>query len=393
MLLNYSDQLDNKSSPEFIQLSDKVSKELYKVFRPLYPNTLIRVIINKFTKGSVIAETKLEFTSNATTADAPQSADAVRILYNSINSSGYVGVLPVDRLSIQSDTVTIQQLPLSTTSVAFQTQVGFISDLYSNSSVAYQQLENKTLVWLLSILKPYYGDPVQLALNFSNNSNWVSTSVKLQFNTTVFVSSTVLINNILQSSSPVPLVKYTLTVNAMPAVPLAYNIFTYNLRILNKQFSSDMSNRSSAAFAELSTQLKQALLTLFQIKNGFTDLYVTDMKMGSVITSTTFMYKPDTTTSSDVTNTLLSGISQVNLQGIQLDPWSIVGSATPVPPAQTPFPGYAIAIIVLCSLLIILIPVVLVVALKTRLFKKLARACSLRSPDSFDLRARLYEAF
>ncbi|CAJ0932829.1 unnamed protein product [Ranitomeya imitator] len=66
--------------------------------------------------------------------------------------------------------------------------------------------------------------------------------------------------------------------------------------------------------------------------------------------------------------------------------WSYIlfSNTSPVAPTNPPpgssVPGYGVAIIVMCILLILAIPLVIVLALKTDLCRRLSNACSLKPP-------------
>ncbi|KAG2471148.1 ZAN protein, partial [Polypterus senegalus] len=359
MLLNYSDQLDNKSSPEFIQLSDKVSKELYKVFRPLYPNTLIRVIINKFTNGSIITDMTLTFKANNT---APSNTEVVNTLYKMVNTSGYANGLPLDRNSIQSNAA---------------------AHLWQSS----KRKPDECAILLLQVTSPsrrggqLRGEPplTVWVISYSNSSNWTQASLILQLSAKQAASTPTIISNIL--ATPSPSLTYTedsLQVNGSQA-PI--QVFPFDLRILNKAFVAGMSSQTSSLFKDFSNQVIQSVTSLFSEKAGFSQVYVSQLRNGSVIASTNISYASGTSNRDNVAQVLYSGITQLSLDGLELDPASVTPAATPL--AQ-PFPGFAVAIIVMCSLAILAIPIILVVSdapiVKLVQRKKVPSTKEIRSP-------------
>ncbi|RXM33944.1 Taste receptor cell protein 1 [Acipenser ruthenus] len=213
---------------------------------------------------------------------------------------------------------------------------------------------------------------------FSNSDDWIQTKVEYQFSTPIIVNPSKIIDGILASTSPVRYVRYTLKVNENQA---QFDMVLFSLRILNKDFSNGLSNRGSTEFKELSTQVTTSIKKLFGNEKGFSEVYVTKLTKGSVVASTEVTFSPGPTSPSRVSQILLNGVPSLETEGLKIDSTSI---NPPAPPTPRPFPGFAVAIIVLCGLAILIIPILIIVALKTGLFRKLAQAFSLRSPDYYD---------
>ncbi|XP_041083002.1 uncharacterized protein LOC121299356 isoform X1 [Polyodon spathula] len=344
----------------------------------MFPATYIRSLVRSFRPGSVIPEVDLEFKANSTT---PSNPDIVRVLYTAVNGSGYVGDLELNRTSINSDTATVNTLPPLKIVTEFLLIDGFTPGLSSSISAESINLNDKINNWLKPILEKYYGQTMVNSpfANFSNSDNWIQTKVEYQFNTPIIVNTSKIIADILASTSPVRYVKYTLKVNAENQAQ--FHRFLFSLRILNKDFSDSLSNRGSTEFKELSTQITTSINTVFGNENRFSEVYVLKLTKGSVIASTEVTFSQGSTSLNSVSQILLNGVPYLETRGLIIDPTSI---SPPVPPTPRPFPGFAVAIIVLCGLAILIIPVLIIVALKTRLLKKLAQAFSLRSPDYYD---------
>ncbi|XP_041074601.1 uncharacterized protein LOC121294683 [Polyodon spathula] len=377
ILMDFNETLRDENSQDFKDLSDKVTRALDSVYRVLYPVIFVRAVVRRFSPGSVIPEVDLEFKANSTT---PNNPDIVRTLYTALNGSGNVGNLVLDRTSIKSDTADVNTLPPLRIVTEFLLIDGFTSGLSSSISAESIKLSDKINNWLKPIFEKYYGQTIvnSVFANFSNSNNWIQTKVEYQFSTPIMVNPSKIIDDILASTSPVSYVRYTLKVNENQA---QFDMFPFSLRILNKDFSNGLSNRGSREFKELSTQVTTSIKKIFRNEKGFSEVYVMKLTKGSVVASTEVTFSLGSTSLNRVSQILLNGVPFLETQDVKIDPTSI---SPPVPPAPRPFPGFAVAIIVLCGLAILIIPILIIVALKTRLFKKLAHAFSLRSPDYYD---------
>ncbi|KAK1157914.1 hypothetical protein AOXY_G24099 [Acipenser oxyrinchus oxyrinchus] len=379
MIMDFKETLRDEKSQDFKDLSDKVTRDvsLYLIFLKKFgtSNVLFHSSIHYFFPGSVILEVDLEFKANSTT---PSNPDIVRALYTAVNGSGNVGDLILDRTSIKSETASVNTVPPLRIVTEFLLIDGFTPELSSSISAESIQLNDKINNWLKPILEKYYGQTMvnSAFANFSNSDNWIQTKVEYQFNTPIIVNPSKIIDGILASTSPVRYVRYTLKVNENQA---QFDMVPFSLRILNKAFSDGLSNRGSTEFKELSTQVTTS--KLFGNEKGFSEVYVMKLTKGSVVASTEVTFSPGSTSPSRVSQILLNGILSLETEGLKIDPTSI---NLPVLPTPRPFPGFAVAIIVLCGLAILIIPILIIVALKTGLFRKLAQAFSLRSPDYYD---------
>ncbi|RXM96028.1 hypothetical protein EOD39_16191 [Acipenser ruthenus] len=320
MIMDFKETLRDEKSQDFKDLSDKVSRDLDGVYIVLYPDDFVRAVVRRFRPGSVIPEVDLEFKANSTT---PSNTDIVRALYTAVTGSGNLGDLVLDKTSITSNTASVNTLPPLRIVTEFLLTDGFTPGLSSSISAESIQLNDKINNWHLLIV--FSLDPTENQAQFQ--------------------------------------------------------MFPFSLRILNKDFSDGLSNRGSTEFKELSTQVTTSIKKLFGNEKGFSEVYVMKLTKGSVIASTEVTFSPASTSPSRVSQILLNGIPSLETEGLKIDPTSI---NPPVPSTPRPFPGFAVAIIVLCGLAILIIPILIIVALKTGLFKKLAQAFSLRSPDYYD---------
>ncbi|KAK6475301.1 hypothetical protein HHUSO_G24771 [Huso huso] len=377
MIMDFKETLRDEKSQDFKDFSDKVTRDVGRVYRAQYPANFVRVVARRFSPGSVILEVDLEFKANSTT---PSNPDIVRALYTAVNGSGNVGDLVLDRTSIKSDTADVNTLPPLRIVTEFLLIDRFTPGLTSSISAESIQLNDKINNWLKPILEKYYGQTMvnSAFANFSNSDDWIQTKVEYQFSTPIIVNPSKIIDGILASTSPVRYVRYTLKVNENQA---QFDMVLFSLRILNKDFSNGLSNRGSTEFKELSTQVTTSIKKLFGNEKGFSEVYVMKLTKGSVVASTEVTFSPGSTSPSRVSQILLNGVPSLETEGLKIDPSSI---NPPAPPTPRPFPGFAVAIIVLCGLAILIIPILIIVALKTGLFRKLAQAFSLRSPDYYD---------
>ncbi|MGH0115145.1 UNVERIFIED_CONTAM: hypothetical protein FKN15_070665 [Acipenser sinensis] len=134
--------------------------------------------------------------------------------------------------------------------VQFLIADGFEYGLTETTSSAYKKRYDEINGWIEPVLKKHYTktskDP---SISFSNSDGWIQAKLEYEFDTTNIVPTENITNAILASTRPFIYVKYTLEVSDKPA---KCDVFPYSLRIINYEFTPQLSNRSSAQFKDFS---------------------------------------------------------------------------------------------------------------------------------------------
>ncbi|XP_041123673.1 uncharacterized protein LOC121325304 [Polyodon spathula] len=306
----------------------------------------------------------------------PSNSDIVRTFYTDVKENGF-GNLIVDFGSIKSNNITVDLLAPLKVTVQFLITDGFEYGLTETTSSAYKERYAQINGWIEPVLKKYYTNTSKgPSISFRNSDGWIQAKLEYEFDTTNIVPSGNITNTILASTRPFIYVKYTLEVNDIPA---KFDVFPYSLRIINYEFTPQLSNRSSVQFKNFSERVANAIQTLFTNKNGFTEVYVPKLSKGSIICSTEVTFLPGTTTNSSVAEEIRNGYSAIEATGLQLIPVSQSAGS------QDSFPPFAIIIIVFCSVALLVLLVVIALLWKTGIFSRARRSFSPNSHKYIDI--------
>ncbi|XP_061107527.1 uncharacterized protein LOC133134929 [Conger conger] len=247
--------------------------------------------------------------------------------------------------------------------------------LNDSMSSYYIETSNALYRWLEGAFSREYGDrSMSSTVKFRNIDGWVGAIVALKYNVEQRTPDDVLTAAVLSSQSPFLYLKHFLSVNGfLPPV----DVFPLSLRITSLSFTADLEDRGSDRFLLYSTLIRTSVTKLYQEQNGFWDVYVTKMTSGSVLAQLAVIFEKTGISSSTVAQVLETGLPQLELDGLTVDPTSLFNNTESQPsPFPRSFPGYAVAIIVMCGLVIILLFVALVLGCKTGMWEKLKRSLS-----------------
>ncbi|XP_072255180.1 uncharacterized protein [Pyxicephalus adspersus] len=166
-------------------------------------------------------------------------------------------------------------------------------------------------------------------------------------------------------------------------VSTSLEVFKFYPRFSNIAFTSDLNDRNSQRFKELEQNITRGFTSILT-NNKLAQIVVASFSPGSVIGNLEMSFPQSFTTSSAVAQQIVNNKNLLQDINLTLDPQSVSlfsdQTAATIAPDQGHFPGYAVAIIVMCILAILCIPLFIYLALKTDLCQKLCRACSLKPP-------------
>nr|XP_033776606.1 taste receptor cell protein 1-like isoform X2 [Geotrypetes seraphini] len=336
-----------------------------------------------FWPGSVIVDSNIVFQNNT---EAPSTDAIVRALYNNIYTTNmHLGNFSLDVESIQSNTSTTDLLKPVAVKISFIIQKIFISSLQNSSSNEYSTLQNQTVIWLTPALTASYGQSLQENpdISFSNGDQWVSVSANYKLKAPSSVRNKSVANSLARWNSTSILVwRSTISVNGIKPDLVLFNV---RMRITNRDFTDSLQNKSSQESEYLRGNLTEGLGTILRGTPQFAEIVVDTFQPGSVIANANPTYFEGGPSEAEVCQTIVNNLNELQNRGLSVEPSSIIiapstTTVPPVPQLESSFPGYAVAIIVMCSLLILAILILIILALKTDICSKLARACALTSP-------------
>ncbi|XP_035283528.1 uncharacterized protein LOC118232574 [Anguilla anguilla] len=253
-----------------------------------------------------------------------------------------------------------------------------------NDSLSSYHIEtsNALYQWLGEVFSKYYGNKsLSSTVKFRNIDGLVGATIEFKYNAEQKTPDDVLTAAVLSSQGPFLHLKHFLSVNGFQA---PVDVFPLSLRITSLHFAEELADRGSHLFQLYSTFIRTSVIKLYKDIKGFSGVHVTKMTSGSVVAELAVIFEKTGISSATVSQILRAGLPQLEFEGLTVDPSSLSNEAGPMP-SPRPFPEYAVAIIVMCGLLILLLPVAVVVGCKTGMWRKLKRSLSLSNSQHYNI--------
>ncbi|POI21790.1 hypothetical protein CIB84_014463 [Bambusicola thoracicus] len=153
---------------------------------------------------------------------------------------------------------------------------------------------------------------------------------------------------------------------------LQLQVYPLSFLVTNRRFSKELLDPLSAEHQELRRALGNAVAKALRDNGSFLQVVIRGFLPGSLLCHGDAVFQPPAPSSLEVLETLVLTVGPDRAladSDFQVDPYSIsVGEDTLEPPPAPGFPEYGVAIIVVCGLIIITIPIILLVCLRTRRF-------------------------
>ncbi|XP_056655057.1 taste receptor cell protein 1 [Monodelphis domestica] len=333
-----------------------------------------RVEVNGFRLGSVVVNTTIVF-RNKTRAPSPM--DIVWVLYREVKGVGMMlGNLSLAENSIQSEASTLTTLAPLTVHVSLTTMEPFVSSLLRPGSATYITLEGQTMGPVTPVVLGFYGmHPQQRPLLlFSNDDQWVGVTIVYKFNVPIPADLRGLADRLAREVTDTHIQKSSISVNEEKAELTIYNLW---LRIPNWPFTEALKDKASRESRELRGRLTRGLTTILKPTQNFAEVIVEEFlpsPMTARVRPTYFSTAPSETDVQEWVSQGLGFLKDAEGLSVELASLDLPSSKPPVLP-KAPFPSYAVAMIVLGLLLLLVVPLVLVLALKTNVCSQIAGLC------------------
>ncbi|GCC30590.1 hypothetical protein chiPu_0009041 [Chiloscyllium punctatum] len=373
------------------------------LYRVIAPTGFRGYRVLRFRSGSIESVGQLEYDTNATPLS---SSEAVKVLANAAENNQTLGNLTIITTSIRSGSITVNNLEPVSLNISFVIEnMTFTDSLTSNTSSDFTSLRDEVVSWLENVLRSGFSPEVlpNSRVVFSNASSKVQVTAFIQINTTKLEDRPFLrdliINNV--NISGLDIIRSTVQVNGDM---ISFQSFPLDLRFTNRNFEDALNNRSGAEFKDLSTTVTNVMNSIFQNNPNFIEVIIDGFSDGSVVANSQAIFLINTTQRSDVIQQLVDNTATFSSANLSLDTNSLTGATTTTapmttsastttvnqPPPGRPFPGFAIAIIVMCLLAIIAIPILVVLFVKTGFCSKVANAFRLEGPDDLDMKLPMF---
>ncbi|XP_074092475.1 taste receptor cell protein 1-like isoform X2 [Macrotis lagotis] len=309
--------------------------------------------------------------------------DIVWVLYREVKGIGMMlGNLSLAENSIQSEASTLTTLAPLTVHVSLTTMEPFVSSLLRPGSATYTTLEGQTMGPVTPVVLGFYGmhPQEQPLLLFSNDDQWVGVTIVYKFNVPVPAGLRGLADLLAREMTDTHIQKSSISVNEEKAELTIYNLW---LRIPLWPFTEALKDKASRESRELRGKLTRGLTTILKSTQNFAEVIVEEFLPSPMTARVRPTYFSAAPSEADVQEWVSQGLGTLkDTEGLYVEmasPGLDLPSSRPSLPPKTSFHGYVVIVIVLGILLLLVVPLVLFLVLKTNICSQIAGLC-VRNP-------------
>ncbi|XP_075064278.1 uncharacterized protein LOC142152001 [Mixophyes fleayi] len=389
----YSKQLGNRTTDEYKRLEREIKLVMNKIFSTKYGQKYVQTEVLEFLNGSVIVRSKVVFDSNL---PKPSGSDIVRTVLSDIyGTKNYYFGWNINGSTVESEGYTQKNLELETLPISLLVlRVGFI---------AVVQSDQEKLSFLENLQKQVFQ-----AVNLSFPITKVSFSQirdvygDLEVRGNLYLNSPVYTNVQSLLSTLLPLVNRSVDFSSITVdgVHSELQIHTIQFHVINEQFMLNLLDKSSSEFQKLSKDLSTVVQAVLHDSNPL-QVIIREFKSGSLVCIGNLLYKIPAPGSGEILRLLLNTLGSDGRLGsspYKVDSKSItIGDSSPGPyDDYVGFPGFGVAIIVMCGLTILIFPTLIYMCYKTRMLGHRNKATIPQQPDQqshhFEMDNRAFRA-
>ncbi|XP_038274067.1 mucin-17-like isoform X2 [Dermochelys coriacea] len=359
----YTELLKNKSSDGYKKLEKEVKLTLNKMLSS-YENFLQANVL-QFLNGSIIVESEALFQRDG---PVPTNSDLIRTVITEVERKMDTFFdWRVDVKSVQSNGFSLENLEPEKLSISFTAlRLGSIAAFGGVSSQgSLDQLNNVVVQSLGALYKVKNFSFVRLR----DIKGDLEISGKAYIDTHAHAD----VSQVLQALRGLVNYSVDLTTLSVDDSRLSLQVFPISFLINNRTVNEKLLDHSSVEHQNLTRDLADVLMHALRKYQGLLQVVIRDFLSGSLICHGDVLFQHPGPASTDVLQTLVLSVGPGHMlagSGFQVDPYSFtVADDQLEPPFVYPsFPGYAMAITVMCGLVIIAIPIVALLYLNSGLF-------------------------
>ncbi|XP_024064187.3 uncharacterized protein LOC112112483 [Terrapene carolina triunguis] len=359
----YTELLKNKSSDDYKKLEKEVKLTLNKMLSS-YENFL-KANILQFLNGSIIVESEVLFQRDG---PAPTNSDLIRTVVTEVERKmdTFFG-WRVDVKSVQSNGFSLENLEPEKLLVLFTAlRLGSIAAFGGvGSQGPLDRLNNMVVQSLGALYKVKNFSFVRLR----------DIKGDLEIHGEAYIDTRVHadVHQVLQALRGLVNYSVDLTTLSVDDSRLSLQVFPISFLINNRTVNEKLLDHSSVEHQNLTRDLADVLMHALKKYQGLLQVVIRDLLSGSLICHGNVVFQHPAPASADVLQTLVLSVGPHDVlagSGFQVDPYSftVAGDQLEPPFVYPSFPGYAVAIIVMCGLVIIAIPIVALLYLNSGLF-------------------------
>ncbi|XP_039349376.1 mucin-2-like [Mauremys reevesii] len=359
----YTELLKNKSSDDYKKLEKEVKLTLNKMLSS-YENFL-KANILQFLNGSVIVESEVLFQRDG---PAPTNSDLIRTVVTEVERKMDTFFdWRVDVKSVRSNGFSLENLEPEKLSLSFTAlRLGLIAAFGGVVSQGpLDQLNNVVVQSLEALYKVKNFSFVRL--------RDIKGDLEIRGEAYVDTHAHADVRQVLQALRGLVNYSVDLTTLSVDDSRLSLQVFPISFLINNRTVNEKLLDHSSVEHQNLTRDLADVLMHALKKYQGLLQVVIRDLLSGSLICHGDVVFQHPAPASADVLQTLVLSVGPHDMlagSGFQVDPYSFtVADDQLEPPFVHPsFPGYAVAITVMCGLVIIAIPIVALLYLHSGLF-------------------------
>ncbi|XP_040426488.1 uncharacterized protein LOC121076326 [Cygnus olor] len=343
----YTEALSRKASGSYRQLEDEVKLMLGQALSSY--ETFLQANVLEFRNGSVLVCGEILFRG-----DAPSSSHLIRTLLTEASRAGDTFSWRLEPRSVWSGGFSLENLDPEKLSISLTAlQLGqngaepLVSEVIRALSALYP-VRNFTI----SRLRPLRGDLEVTGDVYLDTAVHTDVAAVLRA-LTVLTSSSVDLSSLSVQGARLPL-----------------RVYPVSFLVTNRRFSERLLDPLAAEHRGLARDLGEAVARALKGHRSFLQAVIRGFLPGSLLCHGDVLFQPPTPTSLEVLEALALSVGPDEAlagSNFQVDPYSIaVGEDTLEPPPAPGFPESTVAIMVVCILGIITVPIVLLVCLRTK---------------------------
>ncbi|XP_067390688.1 uncharacterized protein [Emydura macquarii macquarii] len=359
----YTQLLKNKSSDNYRKLEKEVMLTLNKMFSN-YENFL-KANVLQFVNGSVLVESEVLFQGDV---PAPTNSDLIRTVVTEAGKKMDTFFdWRVDVQSVRSNGFSLENLEPEKLLISFTAlRLGSIAAFDGVGGQGPLDRLNKVVVQSLGTL-------YRVKNVFFSRLRDIKGDLEISGEAYVDTHAHADVSQVLQALGGLVNYSVDLTTLSVDDSRLSLQVFPISFLVNNRVVDEKLLDHSSVAHQNLTRDLADVLMHALRKYEGLLQVVIRDILSGSLICRGEVVFQPPAPASIDVLQTLVLSVGPGDAlagSGFQVDPYSFtVADEQLEPPFVYPsFPGYGVAIIVLCGLVIIAIPIMALLYLNSGIF-------------------------
>ncbi|XP_053221535.1 uncharacterized protein LOC128401921 isoform X1 [Podarcis raffonei] len=354
--IDYEESLQNKSSQSYKKLEKEVKLTLNKMLSTY--ETFLQANILRFLNGSVIAEAVAVFQAGG---PVPTSSDIIRTIVTEVERremDTFFG-WRVDVKSLQSKGFSLKNLEPEKLAVSF-TVLGLGSSAWHDELDGMMNLEHmeklRRKVFLL-LGTQYTVQNISL-----NQVGYSQGGVNINGDVYIDTSAHVDIDWALKALMGLRNYSVDLTSLSINGSRLSLQVFPVSFLVTNRIFNERMMDRSSVEHQNIAKDISDVLMHILGKYKNLLQVAIRYITGGSLICHGDVIFQHPAPTSKDVLQTLALSVGPkdyLDSSDLQVDPFSftVAGDGLEPPITHRGVSGYVVAIIVLCVLAIVTLPI------------------------------------